>query len=81
MGWDLLAAVRPACGVGVDFSAAMIALARKGILSEFHIADAASFSLDEPFDHILLSDLVNDLADVAALVTFIDSPIRARGWS
>ena len=62
---DLLAAVRPARGVGIDFSPSMIALARQrhpGI--EFQIGDALQFSSNEPFDYILLSDLVNDLPDV-----------------
>ena len=66
---DLLAAVRPARGVGIDFSPSMIALARQrhpGI--EFQIGDALQFSSNEPFDYILLSDLVNDLPDAARLL-------------
>src|SRR5205814_10609415 len=65
---DLLAAVRPARGLGVDFSPAMVALARQrhqGL--EFQVADAAEFSTAEQFDYILLSDLVNDLPDVQAV--------------
>ena len=62
---DLLAAVQPARGLGVDFSRAMIALARaRHPELEFQIADAANFSSSERFDYILLSDLVNDLEDV-----------------
>src|SRR5208283_3288729 len=59
---DLLAAVKPGRAVGVDFSPAMIALARErhpGL--EFKVADAAGFSSGEAFDYIILSDLVNDL--------------------
>ncbi|MBI2948004.1 MAG: glycosyltransferase [Verrucomicrobia bacterium] len=111
---DLLAAVRPSRGVGVDFSPAMIDLARPrhpGL--EFHVGDAADFSSPEPFpftpplsptggeggrrtgegesgrlrdheevrgehgslhevfDYILLSDLVNDLPDVQAVLTHL----------
>ncbi|HVM46926.1 MAG TPA: glycosyltransferase [Candidatus Acidoferrum sp.] len=65
---DLLAAVKPARGVGVDFSPAMVALARQrhpGL--DFQVADAAEFSSAESFDYILLSDLVNDLPDVQAV--------------
>ena len=65
---DLLAAVKPARGVGVDFSPKTIELARErhpGL--EFHVADAAEFSAQERFDYILLSDLANDLPDVQAV--------------
>ena len=42
---DLLAAVKPARGVGVDFSPAMIALARQRHPElEFQVADAAEFA-------------------------------------
>src|SRR5213592_3276064 len=67
---DLLAAVRPARGVGVDFSPAIIDLARQRHPDlEFVAADAHGFSNDERFDCILLSDLANDLPDVQALLT------------
>src|SRR2546429_245568 len=36
---------------------------------EFHATDALEFSSDEEFDYILLSDLVNDLPDVQALLS------------
>ncbi len=62
---DLLAAVRPARGVGVDVSPAMITQARpRHPELEFHAAEAAAFAGGEQFDYILLSDLVNDLSDV-----------------
>src|SRR5262245_24999551 len=65
---DLLAAVKPSQGLGVDFSEAMIAQARKrhpGL--EFQVGDAATFSSDQTFDYLLMSDLVNDLPDVQAV--------------
>lgn len=66
---DLLAAVKPARGVGVDFSPATLALARERHPQlEFHEADAAAFRPDEAFDYIVLSDLVNDLPDVQAVL-------------
>jgi SAM-dependent methyltransferase len=65
---DLLAAVKPARGVGVDFSPAMIALARQRHPElEFQVADAAEYTAGEKFDYILLADLVNDLPDVQAV--------------
>ena len=66
---DLLAKVRPAYGVGVDFSPAMINLARQRHPElEFQVADASEFTTAETLDYILLSDLVNDLPDVQALL-------------
>jgi SAM-dependent methyltransferase len=65
---DLLAAVKPRLGVGVDFSQSMIQQAQRrhpGL--EFKLAEAGEFQADETFDYILLSDLVNDLPDVQAL--------------
>ncbi len=67
---DLLAAVRPAHGAGVDFSPAVVALARKRYPQfEFAVADALDFATHEHFDYLLLSDLVNDLPDVQALLS------------
>ncbi len=62
---ELLAAVEPARGVGVDFSQSIVARARQHHPDlEFHLSDAAEFSAEEKFDYILMSDLVNDLTDV-----------------
>src|SRR5690349_890794 len=62
---DLLAAVKPARGVGVDFSEEMIKLAKERHAGlEFEVSDAVEFSCEEKFDYIILSDLVNDLPDV-----------------
>lgn len=62
---DLLAALKPAVGVGVDFSREMIRrAARRYPDLHFIQADAHALCLDEQFDVIILSDLVNDLWDV-----------------
>jgi len=62
---DLLAALKPSVGVGVDFSGEMIKRASKRYpWLRFVQADAHELSLDEQFDVIILSDLVNDLWDV-----------------
>jgi SAM-dependent methyltransferase len=66
---DLLAALRPAVGVGVDFSEEMVRAARKrhpGL--RFIHADAHDFELTEKFDVVILSDLVNDLWDVQTVL-------------
>ena len=66
---DTLAAVKPARGVGVDFSPAMVELAKaRHPQLEFRAADALDFTSAEPFDYIILSDLVNDLPDVQAVL-------------
>jgi len=63
---SLLAALKPARGVGVDFSPEMIRRARQLHPElEFIQADAHNLlDLHETFDVIILSDLVNDLWDV-----------------
>jgi SAM-dependent methyltransferase len=62
---DLLAALKPARGVGVDFCPAMIERARQRYPDlEFMHGDAHDFDLGETFDYIVCSDLVNDLWDV-----------------
>lgn len=62
---DLLAALEPSVGVGVDLSSEMIALARdRHPALTFIQADAHSLDLNDTFDVIVLSDVVNDLWDV-----------------
>lgn len=66
---DLLAALRPAVGVGVDFSEEMIRRATERHPElRFIEADAHDVPLDETFDFIILSDLVNDLWDLQAVL-------------
>lgn len=63
---DLLAAVQPQHGVGVDFSPEMITYAQERHSElTFKQLDAHQVgNLNEQFDFIILSDLVNDLYDV-----------------
>ena len=76
---DLLAAVKPGRGVGVDFSPTMINLARQRHPTlDFRIADALEFRANEEFDYILLSDLVNDLPDVQMLFERLVSSATSR---
>lgn len=61
---DLLHAVKPAYGVGIDFSPAMIERARAKYPDLlFCLDDAEDLRLDEKFDYIILSDLVACLWD------------------
>src|SRR2546421_555262 len=76
---DLLAAVKPARGVGIDFSKEMISSARQRHPElNFEVADAADFSSTEKFDYILLSDLINDLPDVQAVFEKLRSVSNSR---
>jgi SAM-dependent methyltransferase len=62
---DLLAALEPERGTGVDFSSEMVRRAReRHPRLEFVEADAHRLELHETFDFILLSDLVDDLWDI-----------------
>ncbi|MBI5578841.1 MAG: glycosyltransferase [Deltaproteobacteria bacterium] len=63
---DLLSALAPVEGVGVDFCAEMLRQARvRHPHLRFVDADAHDLKdLDGPFDAIIMSDLVNDLWDV-----------------
>jgi len=69
---DLLADLQPGRGVGVDFSQRMIdrARARHGHLTFVH-ADVHDFLLQEQFDFIIFSDLVNDIWDVQRMLELI----------
>ncbi|HZE69381.1 MAG TPA: glycosyltransferase [Pyrinomonadaceae bacterium] len=62
---DLLAALRPERGVGVDFSTEMVQRAQDRYPDlHFITCDAHELQIQESFDFIILSDLVNDLWDV-----------------
>ena len=67
---DLLSALRPATGVGIDFSQEAIVKARTSHPNlEFVLADAHYLDLGpRTFDYIVVSELVNDLWDVQAML-------------
>ena len=66
---DLLAALKPSKGVGVDFSPEMISLAKQLHPDlTFIEADAHDLVLNATFDYIILSDLLNDLWDVQVVL-------------
>ena len=69
---DLLAALEPSVGVGVDFSAEMIhRAATRYPRLRWITADAHDVELSETFDVIILSDLVNDLWDVQRVLEHV----------
>ena len=66
---DLLAALEPRVGVGVDVSPGMVSTARArhpGL--EFHVAAGEAYADGGPFDYIVLSDLVPYAEDLLALL-------------
>ncbi len=65
---DLLAALRPATGMGVDFAELMVDWARERHPElRFQVADAHALNgVEGPFDAVVLSDLLNELWDVQA---------------
>jgi len=65
----LLASLKPKIGFGVDFSSEMIKRGRERYPELNFIEVAASeINIDDTFDYIILSDLVNDLWDVQKVI-------------
>jgi SAM-dependent methyltransferase len=75
---DLLAALKPSYGVGVDFSPEMVARA-EAYHPELHIVlgDAHELDREETFDYIILSDLVNELWDVQSVFEHLSRACEA----
>jgi len=80
---DLLAALRPRFGLGVDFSTEMIRVAAERHAElEFVQADGHTLPCAGPFDIIVLSDLLNDVWDVQQILQEVRrlSTPRTRVW-
>jgi SAM-dependent methyltransferase len=76
---DLLAAVKPVYGLGIDFSARAVAIAQERHPHlHFIVAEAETFTLNETFDYIILSDLTNDLGDVQKVLETLRSCAHER---
>jgi len=76
---NLLAALKPSFGVGIDFSGEMIKSAAKQY-PELHFiqCEAHHIGLNQEFDIIILSDLVNDLWDVQTVFKELNRLCTAR---
>lgn len=62
---DLLHALRPQRGLGIDLSPRMVEIARRKYPDlEFAVGDVEALQIEERFDYVLLSDLVGHLDDV-----------------
>lgn len=66
---DLLAALSPSRGLGLDLSEAMVREAsRRHPSLKFKVADAETLDLDEAFDVVILSDVIGHLLDVESVL-------------
>jgi ubiquinone/menaquinone biosynthesis C-methylase UbiE len=77
---DVLAAVEPSRGLGIDLSPSMVAAARRRHARlAFEVGDAHDLSsVDGPFDVVILSDLLNDLWDVQTVFSQVGRVAHAR---
>ena len=78
---DLLAAVKPSEGVGIDISPAMVAAARARHPDlEFVCADIERDPIDaEPFDYAILSDVIGSLDDVQVALERVRPMLKPTG--
>ncbi len=76
---DLLHALRPLRGLGVDIAPEMIAIAKKKYPQlDWRVGDAEELDLGECFDYVIMSDLVGYLADVEQAFSALRSVGRAE---
>lgn len=62
---SLLAALKPARGVGVDLSEEMVKIAKQKYKDlEFHCADVEDFEIGEKFDYIIISGTLGEINDI-----------------
>ncbi len=76
---NLLAAVAPSRGVGIDISPKALEIARSNHPGlTFLVGDAEDIPLSKPFDYILLSDLIGYLDDVQRAFEQLDRVCHPR---
>jgi len=76
---DLLNAVKPSVGVGIDFAINMVEIAqRKYPHLKFYCLDAEEFKLDNKFDYIILSDILSSSLDIQKLLNNLRHLIHKR---
>lgn len=74
---NLLAALRPSRGMGIDLSPKMVERARvnhAGLV--FEVGDAENFRVDEAFDYVVASDLIGELGDINAMFECVQAASR-----
>lgn len=76
---DLLNAVKPVHGVGVDISGEMVVIAKKKYPQlTWVVADADNFGSDDIFDYVIFSDLIGYLADIESFFHTLKAISRER---
>jgi len=76
---DLLATVRPAVGMGVDFCSSRIAQAKaRHPTLQFVEADAHTYASSDKYDVVILSDLINDLFDIQQTLQRVQAFCHSR---
>lgn len=76
---DLLHSIKPGKGIGVDFSAKAIEIAKAKYPDlEFYVADVLDFEPETAIDYIIISDLITSLWDVQALFKKVRSYVSPR---
>ncbi len=71
---ELLAALEPSLGVGLDFAPELLKrAAQRHPQLRFVRADVHQLDLDAKFDYVILSDLINDLWDVQTAIERVAS--------
>jgi SAM-dependent methyltransferase len=74
---DLLNAVKPSLGVGIDFSENMLNIARaKYPKLNFIHADVADFSSEYKFDYVIISDLLSSVWDIQAVLSNLKKAVH-----
>ena len=74
---ELLNSCNPVIGLGLDFSEQMIAIASRQFGDNFNIswivADAEAYIPDQPYDYVIMSDLLGESSDVWRLFNTLHS--------
>ncbi len=76
---ELLNAVNPGYGLGIDFSPEMIAIAAKRFKNlSFEIQNAEEIDLKSTFDYIIISDLLCSLQDVQKMFKNLNHLVNSK---
>lgn len=76
---QLLAALEPQRGLGIDLSPKMVATARQKFPKlEFRVGDVEQLDLDEKFDYVVLSDIISYVHDVQQALTALQRVCHSR---
>jgi len=76
---DLLAAVQPKVGVGIDLNGSIINYASKrhpGLM--FYQADGHDFEIDQQFDYVILNNLFGEVDDIQKVLQQIQCMCHAK---